>query len=111
MVISTTEQKCYRLSFLVLLQLGTCVYSLILKLCCTFLLHVLCTFEYHVAYHTISQIANNKVQTHLESKIRVHEEEKKLSLTQNQELETMKVIVAYIHQVYSTIRYYHFWQA
>jgi hypothetical protein len=72
-------------------------------------------FEYHVAYHTISQVANNKVQTYLESKIRVHEEEKKLSLTQNQELqqelETMKIIVAYIYQVYSTIRYYYFWHA
>jgi len=33
-------QKRYRLSFLVLLQLGSCVYNLILKLCFTFMLHV-----------------------------------------------------------------------
>jgi len=59
-------------------------------------------FEHHVVYHTISQVANNKVQTHLESKIRVHEEEKKVLMTMNQELEAMTLIVAYIHQVYST---------
>jgi len=103
------EQKCYRVSFLVLLQLETCVYSLILKLCFTFMLHVFCMFQYHVAYHTISQVAN-KVQTHFEAKIRVHKKEKKLSLTQNQEmqqeLEAMKVIVTYKHKVYSIIRSY-----
>jgi len=89
------NKKCCRLSLLDPLQLETCVYSLILKLCFTFMLYVFCMLEHHVAYHTNSQVANNKVQTHLESKTRVHEEEMKVLITMNQELEAMKVIVAY----------------
>jgi hypothetical protein len=42
-------------------------------------------------------------------------EDKKISMSQNQELqqelEALKASVAYVHQVYYTIRYYYFWQA
>jgi hypothetical protein len=47
----------------------------------------------------------------LETRIKVHEEEKKVLITMNQELEGIKVSVAYINQVYSIIRSCYFCHA
>jgi len=51
----------------------------------------------------------------LETRIKVREEEKKVLITMNQEpqqeLEGIKVSVAYINQVYSIIRFCYFWHA
>jgi hypothetical protein len=68
-------------------------------------------FEYPVTYCVISQVASYKHQKQLETRIKVHEEEKKVLITMNQELEGIKVSVAYIHQGHSIIRSYYFWHA
>ena len=95
-----------------MLLLGTCVYSLILKVCVSY---QCCMFEYPLTYCINVQVANSKLQKRLQSQFHAHREEKQILLSQNQdlrqELAALKVIVVYIHQVYITVRLYYFCHA
>ena len=70
---------------------------------------ITCGLSYHL------QDANSKLRKGLESERKFNEEEKGILRTRNEEmqheLEALKVSVAYIHQVYSSIRSYCSWHA